>query len=110
MAAPRTATKKERRGGVLTMLRELLDAGQKDEVLSLVRQLVARNEELERKLGGKMKSSEGVSAAQLKMLLDEATAAGDEQRQQADEKLREKWASTRWWATSRPTSRPSGRP
>jgi hypothetical protein len=42
-----------------------------------VRQLVARNEELERKLGGKMKSSEGVSSAQLKMLLDEATAAGD---------------------------------
>lgn len=55
-----------------------------------VRQLVARNKELERKLGGKMKSSEGVSSAQLKMLLDEATAAGDEQRQQADEKLREK--------------------
>jgi transposase len=90
MAARETATKKERRGGVLTMLRELLDAGRKDEVLSLVRQLVARNEELERKLGGKMKSSEGVSSAQLKMLLDEATAAGDEQRQQADEKLREK--------------------
>jgi hypothetical protein len=45
MAAPREATKKERRGGVLTMLRELLDAGQKDEVVSLVRQLVARNEE-----------------------------------------------------------------
>jgi transposase len=90
MAARGTATKKERRGGVLTMLRELLDAGQKDEVVSLVRQLVARNEELERKLGGKMKSSEGVSSAQLKMLLDEATAAGDEQRQQANEKLREK--------------------
>lgn len=90
MAAQGTATKKERRGGVLTMLRELLDAGQRDEVLALVRQLVARNEELERKLGGKMKSSEGVSSAQLKMLLDEATAAGDEHRQQADEKLREK--------------------
>lgn len=70
------------------MLRELLDAGQKDEVVSLVRQLVARNEELERKLGGKMKSSEGVSSAQLRMLLDEAVAASDEQRRQADEKLR----------------------
>jgi transposase len=90
MAAPATATKKERRGGVLTMLRELLDAGQKDEVVSLVRQLVARNEELERKLGGKMKSNEGVSTAQLQMLLDEVKAAGDEQRQQADEKLRQK--------------------
>lgn len=90
MAARGTATKKERRGGVLTMLRELLDAGQKDEVVSLVRQLVARNEELERKLGGKMKSSEGVSSDQLRMLLDEATAAGDEQLQKADEKLREK--------------------
>lgn len=88
MAAPGTATKKERRGGVLTMLRELLDAGQKDEVVSLVRQLVARNEELERKLGGKMKSSERVSSAQLRMLLDEVTAAADEKQKQADEKLR----------------------
>ena len=94
----------------MTMLRELLDAGQKDEVVSLVRQLVARNEELERKLGGKMKSSEGVSSAQLRMLLDEMAAAGDEQRKQADEKLRGASGSTRWWATSRRTSHRSDRP
>jgi hypothetical protein len=37
-----------------------------------------------------MKSNEGVSTAQLQMLLDEVKAAGDEQRQQADEKLRQK--------------------
>jgi len=65
MAAAATAKKGERRGPVLKMLRELLDAGQKEEVVALVKQLVARNEELERKLGGKMKANEGVSSAQL---------------------------------------------
>lgn len=88
--APQTtaAGRSERRGPVLTVLRELLEAGQKDEVVALVKQLVARNEELERKLGGRMKNNEGVSSAQLLMLLDEVKAAGDAERQVADEKLR----------------------
>ena len=74
---------------MLTVLRELLAAGQSEEVIALVKQLVARNAELERKLGGKMKNNEGVSSAQLLMLLDEVKTSGDEQRQRADEKLRE---------------------
>lgn len=89
-AAPTTGRKGERRGPVLTMLRELLDAGQKEEVVALVKQLVARNEELERKLGGRMKANEGVSSAQLLMLLDELKEAGDEERKKADEALRAK--------------------
>ena len=56
--------------------------------MALVKQLLARNEELERKLGSKMKNNEGVSSAQLLMLLDEVKVAGDEKRKQADEKLR----------------------
>lgn len=42
-----------------------------DEVLSVVRQLVARNEELERRLGGKGKANEGVSSQQLQLVLEE---------------------------------------
>ena len=49
--------KTQRRGPELTVLRELLAAGQSEEVVALVGQLVARNAELERKLGAK-----GVSA------------------------------------------------
>lgn len=90
VSTEKTSTgKAERRAPVLTVLRELLAAGQSEEVIALVKQLVARNAELERKLGGKMKNNEGVSSAQLLMLLDEVTASGDEQRQQADERLRE---------------------
>lgn len=88
MVAATTATKGERRGPVLEMLRVLLDAGQKEDVITLVKQLVARNEELERKLGARMKANEGVSSAQLRMLLDELQTAGDEARGAADEKLR----------------------
>ncbi|MCA2979174.1 MAG: IS66 family transposase, partial [Myxococcaceae bacterium] len=73
---------------MLEMLRVLLDAGQKEDVINLVKQLVARNEELERKLGARMKVNEGVSRAQLLLLLDELQAAGDEARGAADEKLR----------------------
>jgi transposase len=100
----------ERRGPVLSVLKELLKAGQSDEVVSLVKQLLARNEELERKLGSKMKNNEGVSSAQLLMLLDEVKVAGDEKRKQADEQLRaasgidEKLANLE---TEEPPKRPS---
>jgi transposase len=83
-----SAGKKEHRGPVLNVLRELLKAGQTDEVVTLVKQLLTRNAELERKLGARGRNNEGVSSDQLLMLLDEVKAAGDEQRQQADEQLR----------------------
>jgi transposase len=88
-SAAKPSETKERRGPVLSVLRELLEAGQTDEVVALVKQLLKRNEELERKLGAKGRNNEGVSSAQLLMLLDEVQAAGDEKRQQADEQLRE---------------------
>jgi transposase len=89
VSAQTTSTgKTERRAPVLTVLRELLAAGQSEEVVALVKQLVARNAELERKLGAKGRNNEGVSSAQLLMLLDEVKASGDEQRQKADEQLR----------------------
>ncbi len=80
--------KGERRGPVLTMLRELLLAGQGEEVVTLVKQLLARNAELERKLGARGQTNEGVSSAQLLMLLDEVKASADEKRVKADGELR----------------------
>ena len=73
------------------MLLELLSEQRTDEVIALVEKLVARNSELERKLAdlmSKRKSREGVSTAQLVLLLDELAAADDEQRQAADAALR----------------------
>lgn len=107
---PTAARKREHRGPVLNVLRELLAAGQADEVVALVKQLLARNAELERKLGARGRSNEGVSSAQLLMLLDEVAAAGDEQREQADAQLRaasgidEKLANLE---TEEPPKRPS---
>ena len=80
--------KNERRGSVLTVLRELLLAGQSEDVVTLVKQLLARNSELERKLGARGQTNEGVSSAQLLMLLDEVKASADEKRVQADDELR----------------------
>jgi hypothetical protein len=94
-ASPTTSnqesTTQERRGPVLEMLRELLAEGRTDDVLAVIGQLVARNAELERRLakllarGGK---NEGVSSAQLRLLLKEFTSTGDEALREADEKLR----------------------
>jgi transposase len=67
----------ERRGTVLDILRELLAEGRSEEVLALVGKLVARNSELERRLSElltRRRTSEGVSSAQLKLLLDELGA------------------------------------
>jgi len=104
------SSKGQQRGPVLAMLRQLLESGQDEEVLALVRQLLARNEELERRLGGRMKANEGVSSAQLRMLLDEVQAGADEARQQADEKLRAQsgidGAGTEGLETEEPPRRP----
>jgi transposase len=82
---------RERRGPVLDRLRELLAEGRTDDALAVVRRLVTRNAELERRLAqllARGRKSEGVSSAQLRLLLDGLGAEGDEELQEADQKLR----------------------
>jgi transposase len=82
----------ERRGQVLEVLRELLAQGLTEEVLEVVAKLVARNNELEKQLAElyrRGRKNEGVSSAQLLLLLEELNKAPDESRQEADKKLRE---------------------
>lgn len=81
-----------RRGPVLDVVRELLGAGQIDAAIEIVAKLVARNGELERKLAearSPRRANEGVSTAQLALLLEGLAASGDAQRDEADRKLRE---------------------
>ncbi len=115
-AAARPSEKSERRGSVVTVLRELLLAGQSEDVVTLVtlvtlvKQLLARNSELERKLGARWQTNEGVASAQRLMLLDEVKASADEKRVQAGDELRaasgidEKMANLE---TKEPPKRPS---
>jgi len=79
------------RGSVLEVLEALLREQRNDEVLALVKKLVARNSELERRLAelsSKRKSREGVSAAQLVLLLDGMPPSNAEELEDADEALR----------------------
>lgn len=67
----------ELRGDVLEVLSALLEEGRDEAIVALVAQLVARNGELERRIAEMMaprKSREGVSSAQLRLLLDELAA------------------------------------
>jgi transposase len=84
------ASESERRGPVLEVLNELLSEGRAEEVRALVAKLLARNSELERRLGQMLsrgkKSNEGISSAQLLLLLDELKA--EPALAAADEKLR----------------------
>jgi transposase len=89
---PPQPPKQERRGQVLEVLRELLAQGLMEEALALVAKLVARNTELEKRLAELMwrgRKNEGVSSAQLLLLLEGLNEAPDERRQEADTKLRE---------------------
>ena len=84
-----TAT--ERRGPVLDVLRGLLSEGRDDEVLTLVRKLVARNSELERRLAQILvrgRKSEGISSAQLRLLVDELSPENEAALNEANDKLR----------------------
>jgi transposase len=90
--APRPDEAQRRRGPVLGMLRELLDEGENDAVVELFTKLVAHNEALLRKvaeLADHRKKGEGVSSAQLKLLLDELRPEQDKQLEQANTELRE---------------------
>jgi transposase len=85
-------TRPERRGQVLDVLRELLTEGRSDEVLALVSKLLARNGELERKLAEALtrgRKNEGVSSAQLLLMLEELAAAPVEDLEAANRQLRQ---------------------
>jgi hypothetical protein len=78
----------EQRGAVLEVVERLLADGQSQKVKALVKQLLLRNAELEKKLSTRgYKNSEAISSAQLLLLIDglpqEAGALGE-----ADDKLR----------------------
>ena len=90
--ASATPARAERRGQVLDVLRELLAEGRGDEVVALVAKLVARNSELERKLADMLsrgRKNEGVSAAQLLLMLEDLAAAPVEDLDAANRKLRQ---------------------
>ena len=79
------------KGSVLEVLVALLHEGRTDEVIAVFEKLVARNHELEHRLAmllSRGKSREGVSTAQLSLLLDELAESSDEERRSADEALR----------------------
>lgn len=79
-----------RRRSVLDVVRTLLATGEDDAVLELVSKLVAHNEELVRRLADRLQrrsKGEGVSSAQLTMLLDALQPASDAELQQASAAL-----------------------
>jgi transposase len=81
----------EMRGPVLDMLRGMLSAGEHDKVVGLVSQLLLRNGELEKKLAkrtGSGNESEGITSAQLLLLLRDAQEQA-QALQQANDKLGE---------------------
>ncbi len=76
---------------MLEVVRELLALGHLEEALEVIEKLVARNVELEKRLAevlSRPRKNEGVSSAQLLLLLD-GLAASDEALKSADERLRE---------------------
>ncbi|MBI5422436.1 MAG: IS66 family transposase [Opitutae bacterium] len=93
-AAPALAdTEKRRRSRpVLEVLQELLSTGRTEEVVALVAKLLSRNTELERLLNdvkAKGKPREGVSTAQLVLLLGGLSTESNPTLAEADAKLRE---------------------
>jgi transposase len=83
---------KQHRGPVLEVLKELLSEGRADEIMALVAKLLSRNSELERMLQEvkrKGKKDEGVSTAQLVLLLNELAVEKDATLAAVDAKLRE---------------------
>ena len=93
MPAAETAdtSKSERRGTVLKVLGELLAEGRTGEVMALVVKLVARNSELEKLLAdakSRVHKNEGISTAQLVLLLGGLAAESNPTLAEVDAKLR----------------------
>ncbi len=116
MSAAETAAKEKataQRARVVDAVRELLASGRTAEALAVVEKLVARNTELERQLRAVRTTNlknEGVSSAQLRLLLDGLPANGDGDRATADERLR-RWAKVNEGAEreEQKRARPRGR-
>jgi transposase len=92
MTATGSTAPKERRGPVLEVLHELLAGGDTAAVIELFRKLVARNAELEKRLAdvlGRARKNEGVSAAQLLLLLEQLGAAPAAELDAANQQLRQ---------------------
>ncbi len=92
MTATGSTTQNERRGAVLDVLQALLAGGDTEAVIALVRKLVARNAELERRLADAMSrghKNEGVSTAQLLLLFDQLGAAPASELDAANRQLRQ---------------------
>jgi len=88
-----TATPQTLQGPVLEVLQALLSEQRNAEVVALFTKLVQRNGELETRLAellSRRKPREGVSSAQLLLLLDELMGPSDEERERADAELRDK--------------------
>ncbi len=90
-AADTETNKGQRRGPVLKVLGELLAEGRTEEVVALVAKLVSRNSELERLLANAKssgKKNEGVSTAQLVLLLGGLAPESNATLADVDAKLR----------------------
>jgi len=74
----------EKRSPVLEAARQLLDEGRDEKVLALLKQVLLRNEELEKRLASRgFKNSEAISSQQLLLLIDALPM-----NEEADDKLR----------------------
>jgi len=85
-----TAETDELKGEVLDVLQELLAERRDDEVVSLVRQLVAQNSALRLQLSElvmRRRKGEGVSTAQLKLFLDELEAEENAELNRSNDEL-----------------------
>lgn len=87
----KSSTKTEQGRAVLEVVRELLAEDRDDEIVSLVKQLLARNTELEQRLAQQLsqtRKNEGVSRDQLLLALNGLEPSADEERANADDALR----------------------
>jgi transposase len=90
---PTPATTKQLRGDVVTVVGELLTEGRGDVVLDIVQRLTRELEDVKRQLAektGRRSKGEGMSSAQLLLMLDAMEKAGqpvDEQLAEAEEAL-----------------------
>jgi transposase len=83
-----SSTKTEKRGDILSVLRELIAEGHIDAALSVVAKLVARNGELEKLLAGRGKKREGISANQLLLFIDALSKESESALADANANLR----------------------
>jgi transposase len=90
-AEPTTTEAAELKGTVLEVLQALLTERRDTEVVALVAKLVTHNGELERRLSeilARRRKSEGISTAQLRLLLDGLSSGANDSLAEANHKLK----------------------